>query len=194
MEKKRRIKILTTMFLVVAVLGLTVAFASLTKILTITGTAESSRSSFDVYFENVTSNANNATFTKSPIINDKTNIDYSVKMSGTSSSAIVNFDVTNNSTFDVDLSELNLGTPTCAATADSGIDVSNFCSSLSYTLVYKTGETTTANVEQGNLTIPAGESKHMILTLSYNITDAINLPSDDVKINNLGVTMNFSQK
>ena len=60
MEKKRKIKVLTTMFLVVAVLGLTVAFASLTQLLTITGTASSGKSSFDVYFENITNETINA--------------------------------------------------------------------------------------------------------------------------------------
>lgn len=193
MEKKRKIKVLTTMFLVAAVLGLTVAFASLTQLLTITGTASSGKSSFDVYFENITNETLNASFTKEPTITSKTNIDYEVKMNGTASSATVKFDVKNNSTFDVDLSELTIGTPTCASTVDTGVSVENFCNALSYTLVYDNNGSS-ENVEQGKLTIPAGESKHMTLKLSYNITDASNLPADDVTITNLGVSMNFMQK
>ena len=193
MEKKRKIKVLTTMFLVAAVLGLTVAFASLTQLLTITGTASSGKSSFDVYFENITNETINASFTKEPTITSKTNIDYVVKMNGTASSATVKFDVKNNSTFDVDLSELTIGTPTCAATVDTGVSVENFCNALSYTLVYDNNGSS-ENVEQGKLTIPAGESKHMTLKLSYNITDARNLPADDVTITILGVSMNFMQK
>lgn len=192
MEKKRKIKVLTTMFLVAAVLGLTVAFASLTQLLTITGTATSGKVAFDVYFENATNETTNASFTKTPTITDKTNIDYAVTMSGTSSSATVEFDVKNNSTFDVDLSSLTVGTPSCAATAETSVDVASFCNSLSYTLVYNDGASNKTVAE--GLSLPAGESKHMILKLSYDITDESNLPKDDVKISNLGVSMNFTQK
>ena len=53
-EKERRIKVLSLVALIVAVLGLTVAFASLSQMLTINGTATVDAASWDVHFENLT--------------------------------------------------------------------------------------------------------------------------------------------
>ena len=192
MEKKRKIKILTTVFLIVAVLGLTVAFAAFSQILTIGGEATASKSTFDVYFFNAQSETTNASFTEAPAITDKTTIGFKVTMSDTTSSATVKFDVINKSTFAVNLSELIKGTPTCTPKNDTNINVDNFCNALTYTLVYDNNGSDEL-VEQGGLTIPAGESKHMTLKLSYNITEASNLPADDVIISNLDVKMTFMQ-
>ena len=54
MEKERRIKILSVVALIVAVLGLTVAFAALSETLTINGTANVEAASWDIHFENLT--------------------------------------------------------------------------------------------------------------------------------------------
>lgn len=53
MEKERRIKTLSLVALIVAVLGLTVAFAALSQTLTINGTATVDAASWDVHFENL---------------------------------------------------------------------------------------------------------------------------------------------
>ena len=53
MEKERRIKVLSIVALIVAVLGLTVAFAALSQTLTINGTASVEASSWDVHFANL---------------------------------------------------------------------------------------------------------------------------------------------
>ena len=54
MEKERRIKVLSIVALIVAVLGLTVAFAALSETLTINGTANVDAASWDIHFENLT--------------------------------------------------------------------------------------------------------------------------------------------
>ncbi len=54
MEKERRIKVLSLIALVVAILGLTVAFAALSETLTINGTAKVDAATWDVHFENPT--------------------------------------------------------------------------------------------------------------------------------------------
>lgn len=202
MEKKRKIKILTTVFLIVAVLGLTVAFAAVAQKLTITGEATASKSTFDVYFANLTNSVTSAEFIKAPALTDgnKTSFNYNVKMTGgvdvngnSSSKVVINFDVKNDSTVSAKLSNYTIGTPSCTAVNAEGgsVDVSNFCSQLKYTLVYKNGDSTTEVAE--GLIIPASGSKSMILTLSYDIDNLSNLPADDVTISNLGVDMNFEQ-
>lgn len=204
MEKKRKIKILTTVFLIVAVLGLTVAFAAVAQQLTINGKATASKSTFDVYFANLTSSVTRAEFTGKPpalpVAEKTTSFSYDVKMTGgidenknNSSKVVINFDVKNDSTVSAKLSSYTIGTPSCTAVNAEGgsVDVSNFCKQLKYTLVYKNGDSTT-NVTNG-LIIPAGGSKSMILTLSYDIDKPSNLPANDVKIDDLGVDMNFEQ-
>lgn len=202
MEKKRKIKILTTVFLIVAVLGLTVAFAAVAQKLTITGEATTSKSTFDVYFANLTNSVTRAEFTKEPALaeGNKTSFSYNVKMTGgvdenknNSSKVVINFDVKNDSTVSAKLSSYTIGTPSCTAVNAEGgsVDVSNFCSQLKYTLVYKNGDSTTEVAE--GLIIPASGSKSMILTLSYDIDNPSNLPANDVTISNLGVDMNFEQ-
>ena len=54
MEKERRVKVLSLIALVVAILGLTVAFAALSETLTIKGTAKVDAATWDVHFENPT--------------------------------------------------------------------------------------------------------------------------------------------
>ena len=54
MEKERRIKVLSVVALIIAVLGLTVAFAALSETLTINGTASVDAASWDIHFENLT--------------------------------------------------------------------------------------------------------------------------------------------
>ena len=51
MEKTRQIKIISLCALLVAVLGLTVAFASLSQTLTINGSAAVNAASWDIHFE-----------------------------------------------------------------------------------------------------------------------------------------------
>ena len=53
MEKTRKIKIISLCALLVAVLGLTVAFASLSQTLTINGSAAVNTASWDIHFDNI---------------------------------------------------------------------------------------------------------------------------------------------
>ncbi len=54
MEKERKVKVLSLIALVVAILGLTVAFAALSETLTIKGTAKVDAATWDIHFENLT--------------------------------------------------------------------------------------------------------------------------------------------
>lgn len=72
MEKERRIKVLSLVALVVAVLGLTVAFAALSQTLTINGTASVDAAQWDVHFESLSEPTitGGATLITPPTIND----------------------------------------------------------------------------------------------------------------------------
>ena len=55
MEKERRVKALAIVVLVIAVLGLTIAFAALSQTLTINGSAKLDASKWGLKFENLSS-------------------------------------------------------------------------------------------------------------------------------------------
>ena len=53
MEKERKVKKLALVAVIVAVLGMTIAFAALSQTLTINGTANMEESYWDIYFDNI---------------------------------------------------------------------------------------------------------------------------------------------
>ncbi len=102
MEKQRKIKSMAVVALIVAVLGLTVAFAALSTTLTINGTASVDAAEWDVHFANLTGPDTTGTGASSsePIL-DATTID-NVNMSVTKpgDSVTYYFDIVNNGTID----------------------------------------------------------------------------------------------
>lgn len=73
MEKERKIKVLSVAALLVAVLGLTVAFAALSQTLTINGSATVNTASWDIHFKNLSTPTltGNAAVTTAPTIDTK---------------------------------------------------------------------------------------------------------------------------
>lgn len=105
MEKERRIRVLSIIALIVAILGLTVAFAALSETLTINGTAGVDAASWDIHFANLTGPDTTGTGASSsePIL-DATTID-NVNMSVTKpgDSVTYYFDIVNAGTIDAEL-------------------------------------------------------------------------------------------
>lgn len=107
MEKERKIKVLSLVALVVAVIGLTVAFAALSQTLTINGTANVDAASWDVHFENLTSNVvGDAKITKMPTLsNNNTYIgDFEVTLTKPGDSVEFCYDTVNDGTIDAVIS------------------------------------------------------------------------------------------
>ena len=105
MEKQRKIKSMTVIALIVAVLGLTVAFAALSTTLTINGTANVNTATWDIHFANLTGPDTTGTGASSsePTL-DATTID-NVNMSVTKpgDSVTYYFDIVNAGTIDAEL-------------------------------------------------------------------------------------------
>ena len=129
MEKERKIKVLSVAALLVAVLGLTVAFAALSQTLTINGSATVNTASWDIHFKNLSTPTltGGAAVTTAPAIDTKgTTIgDYALKLTKPGDSVTYTFDVENKGTINAKISELvKAAKPTCtgtgsAATADA---------------------------------------------------------------------------
>lgn len=195
MEKERTNKILAIVAICVAVAGLTVGFAAFSSTLTINGTGTVKASNWQVRFENLSAVTKTGTASEvtAPTINtNDTNIgDYDVTFTTPGDSISYTFDVANNGTFDAEVTTVTIPTPTCTGTgANAETDATNVCNNLTYTLTYADG--TAINVADA---LTASQKKTLKLTLTYGTSiTADKLPSDDVEISNLGITVLYSQK
>lgn len=195
MEKERTNKILAIVAICVAVAGLTVGFAAFSSTLTINGTGTVKASNWQVRFENLSAVTKTGTASEvtAPTINtNDTNIgDYDVTFTTPGDSISYTFDVANNGTFDAEVTTVTIPTPTCTGTgANAETDATNVCNNLTYTLTYADG--TAINVADA---LTASQKKTLKLTLTYGTSiTADKLPSDDVAISNLGITVLYSQK
>ncbi len=111
-EKERKVKALSLVALIIAVLGLTLAFAALSQTLTINGTASVNAAEWDIHFENLSE----PTITGSAIVNNVPTFtgteitDFDVSLTKPGDSVTYEFDIVNNGTIDAKLDELVMNT------------------------------------------------------------------------------------
>ena len=198
MEKGRKTKAVAIVALIVAVLGLTVAFAALSTTLTINGTAQVNTATWDIHFEDLSSavTTGDASELTPPTIGvgeeskPNTHIgDFEIQLTKPGDSVAYTFDVKNNGTIDATLGTLTLGTPQCTSIAEPTVenDATIVCDNLKFELTYTDGGTPVAQ----NDTLNKGETKNLTLKVSF---DGDELPTDDVSIDGLDVTMIYNQK
>ena len=192
MEKERKIKVLSVAALLVAVLGLTVAFAALSQTLTINGSATVNTATWDIHFKNLSEPTltGDAAVTTAPTIDTKgTTIGtYALKLTKPGDSVTYTFDVENSGTINAKITDLvKAETPTCTGTGDSATaDAKVICDGLTYTLTYTDGG---AAVKKED-TLNANETKNLTLELAF---ESDSLPANDVEISNLGITITYGQ-
>lgn len=196
MEKERRIKALSLVALIVAVLGLTVAFASLSQKLTINGSATVDAATWDIHFANLSdaTTTGGASVTTAPTIKDSTDGkkntvigDYNVVLTKPGDSITYTFDVTNAGTVDAKLTTLTKAAkPTCTSTQGIAEDETIICDGLTYSLTY----TDSGQAVAVDDTLDKNTTKNLTLTLSY---ESDKVPSDDVNISDLGIVLLYGQ-
>ncbi len=197
MERERKIKTLSLVALIVAVLGLTVAFAALSQTLTINGTANVDSATWDIHFENLSAGitSGDASVTTEAIIKDSADGkqstvigDYDVVLTKPGDGITYTFDVTNAGTIDASLETLTKNIkPVCTSNSNVDADATTVCNGLTYTLTYTD---TGAVVSQGD-NLDKGITKNLTLKLQY---DSNEVPSDDVTISGLGITLKYVQR
>jgi len=103
-EKERKIKLLSLVALIVAVLGLTVAFAALSQTLTINGSASVDAAEWDVHFENLSEPTitGAARVINNPVLNGTSIDSLEVSLTKPGDSVTYTFDVVNNGTIDAE--------------------------------------------------------------------------------------------
>lgn len=205
MEKERKIKTLSLVALVVAVLGLTVAFAALSTQLTISGSATVNPSEWNVQFANVSKatleggatvklNTDGteiaATLATTTTTNDTIELP-EITLIKPGSQVTYTFDVVNSGTIDAKINEVSL-TKKCVGDES---DVALVCTDdyFIFTLEDITDPENPVEVAE-NQTLDFGKTKTMRLTVGYKKTaEDQKLPSNDIKINDLIVSVKYVQ-
>lgn len=171
-----------------------IVYAAFTQNLTINGKATVKKSSWSIKFSNLgtVQKTGSAAQVTAPTINtnDTKISEYSVSLTKPGDSITYTFDVVNDGDYDAKLSTITIPTPTCTKTTNgTDADATNVCSNLTYSLTYDDGTALAVND-----TLNAGATKSMKLTLTYNSNaSAAQLPTADVSISNLGITLTYTQ-
>ena len=214
MEKTRKIKLISLCALLVAVLGLTVAFAALSQTLTINGSAAVDAASWDIHFEKTSGKETEvkgaATFTE-PTLSGTTIENFSATLTKPGDSVTYYFDIVNNGTVDAVVSsyDFSYGYTKCfgIVEADAGwndckawdldnngtINVNDKAKHMElfdYNIYYVDGGKKLARKD----TLNAGETKHMKLVIEYKDT-ATGLPENNITLTSSDpITITYEQK
>lgn len=199
--KDRGLKVAVIAALVVSVIAIGVGFAAFTETLTIAGRATVQTSTWKVKFSDLSTPtlAGGATVVTAPTINtnDTAISTYDVKLSTPGDSVTYTFNVANTGTYDAELTSVTIPSkPTCTGTGDTAAtDADKVCKHITYTLEYADAkEDGTKTIATGD-TLGAGKSTSMVLKLSYDAHNvAEDLPSGDVTLSDLGISLIYSQK
>lgn len=189
MKTDRKIKYIAVLSLVVAVMGISVAFAAMNQTLNINGTANFNPATWSVRFVGLSNPllTGSAMVSTPPTITETKIADFVVNLSGPNDSVTYTFSVKNQGTMDAKLSTFLVPTPSCVGssveTGDN--DAKIVCSNIYYTVTYEDGKI----INTGDL-LPSGEEKRLKLTIGYNGTT---LPSAPVSIKGLNISFIYTQ-
>ena len=210
MEKERRIKTLSLVALIVAVLGLTIAFAALSQTLTINGTASINSATWDIHFENLARNTNgDATINGEPTLNATTISGINVTLTKPNDSVIFLVDIVNDGTIDakvesIEVSELcTLSSPVESCDWDNDGEVTETdIQKVNDNLTFVAGYNDDSTSIKVNDTLNIGETKKIAIAIAYykliegdtiESEEATELPARDLQFNDLSVTINYVQ-
>lgn len=189
-RSSNNMKSLVLVVLVVAICGLSVAYALLSTTLSISGSTKVSAASWGIKFKNLSgSNVGGATYTL-PTLSDTALSDYEIILTKPGDSVTFAFDIVNEGTIAAAITSFVKNTPTCSGVAGSTTgttDAPLVCNNITYSLTYADGTPVAIND-----TLAAGETKSVKLSLTYN-SNAASLPSNDVAISNLDITIIYGQ-
>ena len=204
--KNRKITIAVIAVLVISVLGLGIAFAAFSRNLTINGNGTIQSSQFKIIFEGLTNagtldapqTTGSASVTTAPTIkNDATEISSFVASLRTPGDSITyNFKIHNTGDYAATVSSVvmasgvNLTTDTEARTSEA-----NTLNAMDYRLYYTDNNALVGSGDVKDCLEP-GESENVTLRIVFSSSNETNtnvLPSSNLLLDNLGVTVNYAQ-
>ena len=213
MERNRKIKTLSLVALIVAVLGLGVAFAALSSKLTINGSAKAQAGSWNIHFTKTldmpTETTGDASFTE-PTLSDTSILGFKATVTKPGDSVTYYFDIVNDGTVDALVEDyvFKSGYIECSGKNvsenanckqydfdDNGtintLDLRVWRASIKYGLYY----TDNNNEINAGDEISAGETKHAKLVVEYLSSSKYLLPDgmQITSINNTPITIDYVQ-
>ena len=216
MEKERSVKGLSLAALIIAVLGLTVAFAALSQTLTINGSASVDAATWDIHFETpygsdgVTQGA--ATENKLPKFNGTSITDIDVSITKPDDLVYWVFKIVNDGTVNAKISSIEISklctidspVESCDWNNDGMVtqeDVDKVNNNISFALFYSKFNDSDPIEIKVNDTLNVGEHVEVELIIMYGKLDVINqtlessteLPQRNLEFNDLSVTINYVQ-
>lgn len=206
MKNDKNSSLIAVIALCFAVIGLSVGFAALSTSLQINGSAIVQTSSWDVHFNNLSdvTLVGNASVSTAPTIKtNSTHIgDFDVRLKQPNDSVSYDFDIVNAGSYDAKITSLvkaGVGSKTITL---SGEESSKLDGKVFYTLVYKKVGTglsgTTSSLSVGNAVssgdvLKAGETVTCTLTIALADLTSDQLPSSNVSIGGLDITIVYGQ-
>ena len=190
MRRRGNVKSLFLLTLIVAIVGLSVAYALLSTTLSISGSTKVSAASWGIKFKNLSGSATGGATYTLPTLSDTSLSDYEIILTKPGDSVTFNFDIANEGTIGAKVTSLIKNTPTCSGVAGSTTgttDAPLVCNNITYSLTYANGTAISQND-----TLDPNETKNLKLSLVYN-ENAASLPSNDVAISNLAITIIYGQ-
>ena len=177
MEKDRGFKIMAVIALLVAVTGLSFAYAAYSSALKISGSGVVSKTQWDIHFANLGKalTVGKGVNTTAPTLEATTVSGFKATLNAPGDSVAYTFDVVNAGTLPANLSTFTLGTLTCAPADDSASQeqADAICKDLTYSLNY----TSAAAVQQGD-TLASQETKHLTLKLEWKSDSTAQTPGN----------------
>lgn len=211
MEKERRIKVLSLAALIVAVLGLTVAFAALSQTLTINGSANVDASEWDVHFEGLTATDKygDAEEISAPNFSETTISNINVKITKPEDEIGYVVNIVNNGTVKAKVSSIEISklctldspVESCDWNNDGVVtqeDVDMVNDNISFFVCYASGKT----IKEGDillvnkkvqLSIDVYYGKTIEDNGSLDFIESTELPKRDLTFSDLSVTINYVQ-
>lgn len=181
--------------LAVGLIGITVAYASLSQNLTINGTAKVAAATWDVHFEGM--NAGTATGyatlpTTGKLAASGTSVSGNIgTLKAPGDTITYTFNVKNAGSINAKISSITAPNLTCAPATSGGSQTvaNNVCANLTYTIEYTSESPKTIAV--GN-TLTAGASKNITLKI-VNSSAATTLASEDIAVTASPMIINYVQ-
>ncbi len=201
MEKDRKTKVLAVIAVCISIISLTVGFAAFSETLSIGGTAKVEKASWDIHFANLSSvdKSDTAEVSTTPTLEATSLKDFQATLKLPGDYVSYTFDVVNGGSIDAEITTLPNPNPTCTGTAtDTSVaqaDADKVCNNITYSLTYADGTALQVGDVLNNKNAESGNTKKLKLTLRYNENiQSTDLPTNDVNITDLGLTLIYTQK
>ncbi len=188
--RENTLKFILIVSILCSVFAISVSYATFSALLVIDGTATVASKNWSIYFSNLDSTRifGNAVEVVRPSFNSDSTMlnNFDVEFYAMNDAVEYEFDVVNSGSFDAIITTLDKSTPTCVGSGVNQIVDENYvCSHIDYRLSYTDG-----TIVDVNDTLNAGETKTVILRVSYT---GNNTPTNPVDITNLNLSVIYTQ-